>query len=314
MVFRCGIECSTRSTLKVIILTTLFLALRCENNAATEPDDVLGEIDLLNLTQYEDVMTKEDMEDAETALCIYIAEEAEEIVGEFKELGPAASVLLEKILNETATRFARATSTSKLQAGLLFLRVSQGLFGGSDSECYDTVGCFTRGDDLTLPSGFPSSPESVGTKFNLDSMQHKQEAVEISVSSSKETLNRYFSTKKDLVFIVHGFGQGEHSAMPIDIKSAVFGKINCNIVIVLWTKGAKKPLYNIAAANTALVGRQIALLLEKLTGEFPETVLSSEVHLIGFSLGAHVAGFSGRTFTLNTNQTIGRITGKYILC
>ncbi|EEC08054.1 endothelial lipase, putative, partial [Ixodes scapularis] len=84
--------------------------------------------------------------------------------------------------------------------------------------------------------------------------------------------------------------------------------IDCNFVVVLWTEGAKKPLYNIAAANTALVGRQIALLLRKLTEEFPETVLSSEVHLIGFSLGAHVAGFCGRTFTLITNKTIGRIT------
>ncbi|CAN7991906.1 unnamed protein product, partial [Ixodes pacificus] len=85
--------------------------------------------------------------------------------------------------------------------------------------------------------------------------------------------------------------------------------MDCNFVIVLWTKGAKKPLYNIAAANTALVGRQIALLLQNLTGEFPETVSYSEVHLIGFSLGAHVAGFCGRYFSLRTNETIGRITG-----
>ncbi|XP_040076313.1 phospholipase A1-like [Ixodes scapularis] len=308
MVFRCGIGCSTRSTLKVTTLTILFLALGCENNADTE-QDVICDIDLLNLTRYEDVMTKEDLEDAETALCIYIAEEAEEIVKKFKELGQAASVLLDKMLNETATRFARSTSTSKLHAGILFLRVAQGLFGGSDTKCYDTVGCFTKGGDLTLPSGFPSSPESVGTKFKLYSRQHKDKPVEISESSPKETLKSYFSTKKDLVFIIHGFGQGEHSEIPIKMKDAFLNKIDCNFVVVLWTEGAKKPLYNIAAANTALVGRQIALLLRKLTGEFPETVLSSEVHLIGFSLGAHVAGFSGRTFTLITNKTIGRITG-----
>uniref|UniRef100_A0A147BTF4 Putative pancreatic lipase-like enzyme n=1 Tax=Ixodes ricinus TaxID=34613 RepID=A0A147BTF4_IXORI len=218
------------------------------------------------------------------------------------------------MLNETATRFARATSKSKLAAGILFLRVAEGLFGGSNRRCYPTVGCFIKGDDMTLPTGFPSSPESVGTKFNLYSMQHKGQAVQISESSPKETLNSYFGTKKDLVFIVHGFGQGEHSTMPIEMKDAFLKKIDCNFFIVLWTGGAKKPLYNIAAANTALVGRQIALLLKKLTEEFPDTVSSSEVHLIGFSLGAHVAGFCGRTFTLLTNKTIGRITGKYILC
>ncbi|XP_042148827.1 inactive pancreatic lipase-related protein 1-like [Ixodes scapularis] len=184
-----------------------------------------------------------------------------------------------------------------------------GLFGGSDAKCYDTVGCFRKGDNLTLPTGVPSSPESVGTKFRLYSKQHIDQAVEISESSPRETLEKEFGTKKSLVLIVHGFGQGGHSTMPIEMKNAFLKKKDCNFVVVLWTEGAKKPLYNIAAANTALVGRQIALLLKKLTEEFPQTVLSSEVYLIGFSLGAHVAGFCGRTFTLITNKTIGRITG-----
>ncbi|XP_040062001.1 pancreatic lipase-related protein 2-like [Ixodes scapularis] len=309
MIFRCSIGCSTRSTLKVIIFTILFLVLRCENDADMEPDDVLGEIDLLNLKRYEDVMNEQDLEDFEEALCIFIAEEAEEIVGKFKELGEAASALQEITLNKTATRFKRAASKSKLEAGLLFLRVAEGLFGGSDTECYGKVGCFTKGDNLTLPAGLPSTPESVGTIFNLYSRQHKNEAVVISQSSSQKTLKKYFGTRKDLVFKIHGFGQGGHSTMPIEMKDAFLEKIDCNFVVVLWTEGAKKPLYNIAAANTALVGRQIALLLRKLTEEFPETVLSSDVHLIGFSLGAHIAGFSGRTFTLITNKTIGRITG-----
>uniref|UniRef100_A0A0K8RCW6 Putative phospholipase n=1 Tax=Ixodes ricinus TaxID=34613 RepID=A0A0K8RCW6_IXORI len=309
MVFRCGIGCSTRSALKVTIFTILFLALRCENDADINPDDVLCDIDLLNLTKYEDVMNAQDLEDAEEALCMFIAEEAEEVVGQFKELGQAASTLLETMLNETATRFARATSKSKLAAGILFLRVAESLFGGSDFKCYETVDCFKKGDDMTLPTGFPSSPESVGTKFRLYSRQHIDQAVEISEFSLRETLEKEFGTEKSLVFIVHGFGQGEHSTMPIEMKNAFLKKIDCNFVIVLWTEGAKKPLYNIAAANTALVGRQIALLLRKLTGEFPDTVSSSEVHLIGFSLGAHAAGFCGRYFTLLTNKTIGRITG-----
>ncbi|CAN7941578.1 unnamed protein product, partial [Ixodes hexagonus] len=84
---------------------------------------------------------------------------------------------------------------------------------------------------------------------------------------------------------------------------------DCNFIIVLWTRGAAKPLYHIAARNTALVGRQMALLLRKLVDKFPTTVLPSDIHLIGFSLGAHAAGFCGRTFTLLTNKTIGRITG-----
>lgn len=100
------------------------------------------------------------------------------------------------------------------------IQVAEGLFGGPHTVCYPTVGCFTKGGNLTLPTGLPSSPESVGTKFNLYSRQHKNNPVKISESSPKGTLEREFDTKKNLVFIVHGFGQGEHSTMPIEMKDA----------------------------------------------------------------------------------------------
>lgn len=51
------------------------------------------------------------------------------------------------------------------------------------------------------------------------------------------------------------------------------------------------PNYVKAAANTRLVGKQLAMLLKGLQ-DFKGLELS-RVHLIGFSLGAHVSGFAG---------------------
>jgi len=41
-----------------------------------------------------------------------------------------------------------------------------------------------------------------------------------------------------------------------DIKAAFLSKVDCNLIIVDWKEGAAE-LYNIAVANTRLVGSQV---------------------------------------------------------
>lgn len=74
------------------------------------------------------------------------------------------------------------------------------------------------------------------------------------------------------------------------------------MICVDWESGAAVPNYVRAAANTQLVGRQLAQLLRELN------VSPQNTHLIGFSLGAHVAGFTGSEL-----QNISRITGTILL-
>lgn len=72
-----------------------------------------------------------------------------------------------------------------------------------------------------------------------------------------------------------------------------------------WQKGAAGPSYVAAASNTQLIGRQLALLILDILsyGTNP-----SAIHIVGFSLGAHIAGYAGRA--LQTREIkIGRITG-----
>jgi hypothetical protein len=60
-----------------------------------------------------------------------------------------------------------------------------------------------------------------------------------------------------------------------------------------------------AAANTEVVGRQLGILLLKMieNGLKPENI-----HLLGFSLGAHVAGSSSEVLK-KKGHLIERITG-----
>lgn len=77
------------------------------------------------------------------------------------------------------------------------------------------------------------------------------------------------------------------------------------MVLVNWQL-ASSGSYLRSASNAELVGRQAGRTLISMAsmGTRP-----SDIHVIGFSLGAQVAGFIGETFKSN-NMKLGRITGK----
>jgi len=78
----------------------------------------------------------------------------------------------------------------------------------------------------------------------------------------------------------------------------------CNVICVDWEAGAVIPNYVRAAANTRLVGKQLSMLLDGLNKHLG--LPFNSIHVIGFSLGAHVAGFAGAEL-----KNLSRITGKY---
>ena len=79
-----------------------------------------------------------------------------------------------------------------------------------------------------------------------------------------------------------------------------------NVIVVNWKHGATL-LYSQAVANTRVVGAQIAELIKFLTLHTRNS--ASLYHVVGFSLGAHVAGYAG-TRLREAGKTLGRITGN----
>lgn len=86
------------------------------------------------------------------------------------------------------------------------------------------------------------------------------------------------------------------------------------VILVDWRKQSNFKLdfsfgYVIAAQNTLIIGNQLAGVLDIL--RLKRNVDPQNMHLIGFSLGAHVAGFAARNAILNHGfpKKIGRISG-----
>lgn len=175
--------------------------------------------------------------------------------------------------------------------------------------CYDIVGCFPMPRSQISPlKKPPQPPEAVDTKFLL--------LTKNTLSKNITHLLKYGDQQKSLIdvnfnyslptkVIVHGFKGSGQDRGALDISTALLELENANIVLVDWQKGAAGPSYISAASNTQLVGRQLALLLMDMISMGLDP---SNVHIIGFSLGAHIAGYAGRAIQ-KKKQKVGRITG-----
>ncbi|XP_069784533.1 lipoprotein lipase-like [Narcine bancroftii] len=113
-----------------------------------------------------------------------------------------------------------------------------------------------------------------------------------------------FNQSSRMFLVIHGWtvtGMFE-DWVPKLVQALYEREGDANVIVVDWLSRAHQH-YPVAVGNTRLVGRDIADFVEWLEEDlgFP----AEHIHMLGYSLGAHVAGFAG-TYT---NHTIGRITG-----
>jgi hypothetical protein len=78
-----------------------------------------------------------------------------------------------------------------------------------------------------------------------------------------------------------------------------------NVVVVNWWSLARGPHYGVAAKNTKEVGRSLANFIDNLIQE-TQGAARRDLHVLGFSLGAQVAGIAAGQLKTGT---LPRITG-----
>ncbi|XP_055517195.1 hepatic triacylglycerol lipase [Leucoraja erinacea] len=149
--------------------------------------------------------------------------------------------------------------------------------------------------------------DTIITKFGLYKGQSSNSETCYITPHRAETLdNCAFNSSHSLVMIIHGWTvDGVHENWTWKMAAALKLKLkDVNVIVVDWLILAHQH-YPTAVKNTRVVGQDIADLLDWLEEFFQ--VPKGKVHLIGYSLGAHVSGFAGSYITGPTK--IGRITG-----
>ncbi|XP_007904979.1 endothelial lipase [Callorhinchus milii] len=173
----------------------------------------------------------------------------------------------------------------------------------------------TQVDPFTqLPAKGPSNDEvtmnysDIQTKFKLsvsDKSGPKECDLRPGVGKSLEECN--FKKDSKTFLIIHGWTTtGLFESWIADMAKALGDREEgSNVIVVDWLMSAHQT-YITAANNTRRVGTEIGKMVEwlQVMSELP----LHKVHLIGYSLGAHVAGFAGGALQQRAGK-IGRITG-----
>lgn len=176
------------------------------------------------------------------------------------------------------------------------------LFVLSKEVCYGELGCFTDSypfsGSLQRPLALlPDKPERIATKFKLFNRNTLSGVV---ITASNFSTN-YINTI-DTKLICHGFLDTSNKKWIIDMKNAILSTENVNVIVTDWSMGNGFP-YTQATANTQVVGAEIAKLVKALSTASGKSL--ERYHLIGHSLGSHIAGYAGSRL----NGKLGRITG-----
>ncbi|XP_005100208.2 pancreatic triacylglycerol lipase [Aplysia californica] len=175
------------------------------------------------------------------------------------------------------------------------------------TKCYPRVGCFSGGApfySLERPLNLlPQSPDTIQTKYMLYTRESKTKEVVLDARHPDQHATVWTNYKsRPTKFLVHGFLDSVLvNPWLKELKNELLTYGDYNVIIVDWHHGNAPP-YTQATGNTRLVGAQIADLIKTLKGDHEQS--AADFHVIGHSLGAHIAGYAGERV-----PGMGRISG-----
>ncbi|KZC03801.1 Venom phospholipase A1 [Dufourea novaeangliae] len=106
---------------------------------------------------------------------------------------------------------------------------------------------------------------------------------------------------RESVLYIHGFMENADSDNVQIIIKAYLDKGDVNVILVDWGEVAIDINYLYVASQVTVIGKAVAESLKKLV----EVIDLNTLHVVGHSLGAHIAGHIGRFVSV----TLSRITG-----
>ncbi|XP_066598386.1 pancreatic triacylglycerol lipase-like [Prorops nasuta] len=123
-------------------------------------------------------------------------------------------------------------------------------------------------------------------------------------NDTKLLLNSGFDPTKQTKMITHGWKSSAMSNGVKNMKDAYLQHDDYNIIVVDWEPLAASTFYLGPMQNTKQVGKETAAFVDFLVSELP--IKTEDIHFIGHSLGAHVAGNTGSSLS---SGRFGRVTG-----
>jgi len=140
-------------------------------------------------------------------------------------------------------------------------------------------------------------------KIYIWTSRNKLEYQTVSIGDTEGLKRAGFNPDYPVKVMIHGFSDRAITSWTDRLRKDYFSTGNYNIFTVDWQNLAESPWYNTASKNTKLVGQKTAKFIDWLVKDIG--IEWDDIHVLGSSLGAQAAGYTGRF----TGSKIGRITG-----
>ncbi|CAH2087474.1 unnamed protein product [Euphydryas editha] len=153
--------------------------------------------------------------------------------------------------------------------------------------------------NLNLLSDVSRNPAN--NRYLLYTRRNPSASQTLRIDNTNSIIYSQFNANNPTVVIVHGWISNQYTDLNIRVRDTFLRKSDVNIIVMEWRRLASSD-YITAVAGVPAVGRglgQFLRFLNSVTGAPFETM-----HLVGFSLGAHVVGNAGREL----NGKVARIT------
>lgn len=138
--------------------------------------------------------------------------------------------------------------------------------------------------------------------FFLYTQRNPEEGQEILVNAKSSNLqNTEFVPSNPTKIVVHGYDSDMQLSYLVEVRREYLKNYDYNVIAVDWHRLATAPCYPIVVQNVPHVGDCLAQLVQRLRDAGAE-----DVHVIGFSLGAHVPAFAANALR---PYKMSRITG-----
>uniref|UniRef100_A0A2S2R8G8 Lipase member H-B n=1 Tax=Sipha flava TaxID=143950 RepID=A0A2S2R8G8_9HEMI len=147
-------------------------------------------------------------------------------------------------------------------------------------------------------------PDVLVTPVSVD-RAHNHTGLELVVGDPGTLTSSDFDGSKPTKILIHGWlGDAvDYESVCMMLKAEYLESGNYNVVCVDWAVLAIDLPYITARLRCRIIGNCVADLVSMLVDNSAQTV--DDIHIIGFSMGAHIAGYVGKRF----DGRLQRITG-----
>ncbi|KAL9929608.1 pancreatic lipase-related protein 2 isoform 2-T2 [Glossina fuscipes fuscipes] len=143
-------------------------------------------------------------------------------------------------------------------------------------------------------------------QFYLYTRRTQDEPEYLNVLDDNSLYYTHFNPRHPTKIIIHGFGGGRNLSPSPDLRQAYFTIGDHNIIIVDYSTAVREPCLSQMEWAPRFGGLCISQLIKYLA-RHPRGVQPIDLHLIGYSVGAHIAGLVAN-YLRPDGAKMGRIT------